>query len=170
MSIRTCVRCAAITSRGTQCTRNTCKYGVHCWQHSRAKGLKLDNSNIDGAGLGLFAAKDFKKNSNVIDYTGEKRTMAELKAEPSNYALEINKNLVIDARKTGSSSLGGRANDCRKANKDQKECKGNNTKFVIDKVRKKARIKAVKKIKKGDEVFVGYGQSYWRGGKNKKKK
>jgi SET domain-containing protein len=124
-------------------------------------GLKLAPSNITGSGLGLFTTAPFKKGQHIVEYRGEIRTLAELENDPSDYALEINKKEAIDARKTGTSSLGGRANDCRSVNKKKGECKSNNSKFVVDKRRKKARLKATKAIKKGDEVFVGYGRSYW---------
>ena len=52
-SVRDCVRCSAITAKGTRCSRTTCIYPGMCCQHFKARnGLKLAPSNIPNAGLG----------------------------------------------------------------------------------------------------------------------
>ena len=71
-SVRDCVRCDTVTKKGAQCTRSTCKYYKHCWQHAqKATGLKLAPSNIPNSGDGLFTKKRFKKGQIIVPYTGQ---------------------------------------------------------------------------------------------------
>lgn len=166
----TCVRCEAKTSKGKgrRCKRNTCKYAKFCFQHNKAP-LRIGPSKIRGAGQGLFAKKDFKNKELVTPYNGKMIDRAESDRTDSGYAVEINRNLFVDGRDT-QSGFGRWPNDCRSRSKRMKQCKGNNAKLAVDRVRRKVNVRATKKIKKGDEVYVSYGQHYWNESAALKKK
>ena len=145
------VRCNAINKNGTRCRRHT-KRGDKCWNHLvKDEGLRIKKSTIPGVGLGLFAAKDFKKDTKVVDYKGE------VMDHPSggDYVLEINPHRFIDARK--SIYAGGFANTLRKGDKGTLNSK-------LTSYRSEGRIKSTKPIKAGKEVLVAYGRNYWKRG------
>jgi SET domain-containing protein len=162
MSVRTCVQCEAKTKNGTRCKRRTCVRGQYCFQHlASVLGLEVKQSQIPGGGRGLYTLKAVPKGRAVVEYTGERRTPQEFERDPSLYGIALTKSKIIDARST-QSSVGRYANDCRTKNKKAKQCKGNNTKFAGDIRKQKVRLRATRKIKPGEEVFVSYGRSYWK--------
>jgi SET domain-containing protein len=156
-----CVKCSATTKTGKRCSRTTCKYFKFCYQHAKSiLGLQIKKSTIPNTGQGLFTLKEIKKNEDITEYNGVKMTVEEAnRKEESGYALLINKDTVIDGKST-QSCLGRYANMCRSLNKPH--CKGNNARFVINQKTKKVVLRATKKIKIGEEIFVSYGRSYWK--------
>jgi uncharacterized protein len=163
MTRRVCTRCKSRTAAGTQCTRSTCIYSNHCWQHTKkAFHLQIKQSRIRGAGKGLVTTKARKKNEKIADYTGTIRTQAEYDSYDSGYGLAIPGGLVLDADST-QDALGRYANSCRKANKDRGECRGNNARLAYDNRSRKASVKAQRNLRAGEEVFVSYGRGYWNG-------
>ena len=65
-------------------------------------GLALKLSHIPGAGKGLFTLKATPRNGNIARYTGGVKTLAQYNANPSGYAVPINRNRVVDATSTQS--------------------------------------------------------------------
>jgi hypothetical protein len=116
-------------------------------------GLRIKKSTIPGAGLGLFAAKDFKKDTKVVDYKGEVSDHA----SGGDYDLEIKPNKFVNANK--SIYVGSYSNMARRG-----DGKTNNAKLTA--YQSEGRIKSTRPIKAGGEVLTSYGRSYWR---NKKK-
>lgn len=162
MSTKSCVRCEAVKPNGERCRKTTCKYARMCWLHTRQKkGLAVRKSRIYGAGDGLFATRVIPKGSLIDEYKGEQITPSEYKKRDTNYGLQLNKNVVIDGRDT-QANLARYANDCRSKNIKKKECKGSNAKFAIDNKRQRASLRARRKIKNGEEIYVSYSASYWR--------
>lgn len=156
MSIRECQRCAAVSRTGKRCKRTTCRTDL-CYQHLQLlEGLRIKKSSIQNAQLGLFAAREFRENDNVARYTGL------ISEEPIEgpYVLQINQNKFIDANKT-SSSAGRFANDCRTQNRNNRHCRGNNSKFSYDYRNERANLKAKIPIHRGDEIFASYSRGYW---------
>jgi len=103
------------------------------------------------AGLGLFAAKPFKKGAFVVRYTGRRVTDAESEkreARGARYMFEINSYWAID----GSS----RRNIARYVNHS---CRPN----VETVVRRPHRVVYVarRRIKPDDEITVDYGKDYF---------
>jgi hypothetical protein len=147
-----------------QCKRNTCLYSDFCWQHTRiAKGLKIADSTLPGAGKGLVATKSFKQGDVVAVYGGKDVTVAEFEANPSNYAITLDDDLIRDA-KSSQSDLGRWSNDCRPNDIENENCEGNNTQFWYDDLRGERPdlfLEAIQDIDPGDEIFVGYGDTYW---------
>lgn len=176
MSERTCDQCTAKSDKtGQRCKRRTCKSDL-CWQHLRTKeDLMIKPSHIRGAGDGLYATTGkyktrgfdgFKKGETIAQYKGRLLTKQQLDRKyPGDtlapYAVQVTRNTFMDAPK---SNMGAArfANACRTANKRKKECKGNNAKLVANARAKSVKLKAVKKIKPGEEIYTSYGRQYWR--------
>ena len=67
-----CQQCTHLRPNGEQCKNRVCVGHPFCWVHIRAKyGVKVQKSNIPGAGKGLFATRDIKKNTWICPYIGE---------------------------------------------------------------------------------------------------
>lgn len=122
------------------------------------KQLYVKKSNIPGAGKGLFTKEAIPKGTRIIEYKGRRTTWKEAGNDPTNYYLyTINRNHVIDARRT-MSALARYANDA----KGFVKVKGltNNCVYVNDGYR--AFIESVKNIPAGAEILVDYTREYWR--------
>lgn len=162
MTQRSCVQCSARKKNGERCSRRTCKYSDKCFQHTKIDtGLQIKSSNINGAGQGLFATKDFKRNEKITSYGGTQVSLDTYRNNPSGYGFLITRNLILDASST-QSGWGRYANNCRNQNKQAGECRGNNAKIVGNTQRRTANIKATKNIKAGEEIFVPYSRGYWK--------
>jgi len=119
---------------------------------------KLKKSKVHGAGL--FAAKDIKKHTRVIEYIGEKITKKEgdkrsaarikkylnKKNEGSVYIFELNKKYDID----GSFAY-------NKARYINHSCSPN---CEVDIVKNEIWISSIKKINKGEELSYDYGYPF----------
>lgn len=120
----------------------------------------VDKSSIPGAGLGLFAKKDISKNSIITYYDGiyiSKTEADQLKEKNKHWhVITIDRLLsYIDGLKKPLPfrGAGSFANDA-------KDPSLTNAKFWRNS--NKIWVKAIKNIKKGDEIFVSYGKQYWR--------
>ena len=121
------------------------------------KHLFVKKSTIPNAGKGLFTKIDIPKGTRIAEYKGRRTTWKEVKHDSTNYYLyTINRNNVIDARRT-LSSLARYANDA----KGFTRVKGltNNCVYVNDNNR--AFIESVKNISAGAEILVDYTKPYW---------
>ena len=79
-SRKTCQRCTATTKSGQRCKNRTCR-GKQCWQHlKKEQGLRVKQSEIAGAGFGLFTTKPFRKNQKIANYTGENLSRAAIES------------------------------------------------------------------------------------------
>ena len=160
-TVTECTRCKGRKSNNRQCSRSTCKYPDKCWQHTIQKDkLKIAPSKIEDGGQGLYTLQPIKKGETVTDYGGKIITQQEFNNDPSEYAVQVTKNLVLDGRST-QSGLGRYANACQSEDVDRGDCKGNNSKFAINPRQKSVKIKAVRNIKSGEEIYVAYGKKYW---------
>ena len=161
MSQRDCSRCTALTKQGTQCSRTTCKYSHMCFQHSKsALGLQVKTSHIPNTGQGLYTTKTIKRGQKVASYGGNVVSQNAYNQNPSGYGIHLNNNQVLDGKST-QSGLGRYANTCKPANKRQGQCKGQNAKLSVNHRNQSASLKATKKIKAGEEVYVPYGNNFW---------
>jgi hypothetical protein len=145
-------RCTATTASGTLCKQKTAK-GQYCWTHLRGtEGLRIKESKVAaGAGMGLFAEKDFRRGETIALYTGD--WMDEDKGGP--YALQVSRERVIDAARTNAAP-GRWANDPKGSGRRP------NGLFAYNPRTRMARIKASRTVKKGEEVLVSYGRQYWK--------
>ncbi len=120
--------------------------------------LEVKESNIPGAGKGLFTTEFIPKGTRIIEYKGRIRTWSDAQYDDTNYyILYVDENHVIDARRQ-IKSLARYIND---ANGLQK-IKGlkNNAQFICEGL--KVFVEAVRDIPAGSEIYVGYGKEYWQ--------
>jgi hypothetical protein len=120
--------------------------------------LLVKKSSIPNAGDGLYALKEFKQGEFIADYKGEVLTKAQrneryghTQQDLAPYAFQASQNKIIDS--ACHRYIGAYANS--KPNH-------NNATFSVH--QGKVKIKATKKIKVGDEVFLSYGASYFTHG------
>ena len=121
------------------------------------KHLFVKESTIPGAGKGLFTNTEIPKGARIVEYKGRRTVWKEVKNDSDNYYIyTINRNNVIDARKT-LSALARYANDA----KGLTRIKGitNNSVYVNEGNR--AFIEATKNIPAGSEILVDYTKEYW---------
>ncbi len=118
----------------------------------------VKRSQLPGAGKGLFAKIDFSKGDRITEYAGRRRKWKDVKHEDgyNAYLLRLTRTTAIDAR--NSKSPGRYANDAAGLVK----IKGlrNNAEYLI--YGNKCFIEAIRKIKKGEEIFVSYGKEFWK--------
>lgn len=158
MSEKVCNQCIAKTANGRRCKRRTCRT-KYCWTHlMKEKGLKIAESNIPDAGLGLFAVKNFAYNRTIAPYDGIIRN------HNSNnpYVLELAPDKFVDAARTDN--IGRWANHCKSENRRRGQCPGNNAKLTgsrgrLPNVTATKTIRADKKHPK--EIFCNYGRDYF---------
>jgi SET domain-containing protein len=101
-------------------------------------------------GLGLFATTSIEKGEFIIEYRGRRITNAQakrLEARGNRYMYELNSRWTVD----GSS----RRNIARYANH---ACRPN---AESDVVRGKVILRAIKKIRPGEEITYDYGEEYF---------
>jgi len=101
------------------------------------------------AGLGLFAARDFKKGDFIIEYTGETISSEEADRRGGKYLFELNDDRAIDGK--------GRENLARYLNHS---CRPN-CYAEINEDETRIFIYAKRKIKAGEELTYNYGKDYF---------
>jgi uncharacterized protein len=101
------------------------------------------------AGLGLFAARNYKKGERVIEYTGETISEAEAQKRGGKYLFELNDNWTIDGK--------GRENTARYINHS---CKPNCYPELTDD-ETQVFIFTKRAIKAGEEFTYNYGKYYF---------
>jgi len=127
--------------------------------------LYVKKSSLPGAGKGLFTDADIKKDSEVIEYLGERVPWSVCEERANNgkdgYAFWISKNHAIDAYFTPE-HIARFANDAKGFGRV--EGLRNNTKYVVKRKSGERRvfIVASRGIKAGSEIFVDYGTDYWQ--------
>ena len=121
------------------------------------KQLEIKESNIPGAGWGVFTNKFIPKGSRIVKYKGRIRTWKEVKHEDSNFFIYyITRNHIIDASRY-KKSFARYINDA----KGLQKMKGvnNNAEFFRDGL--SVFVKATWDIPADAEIFVSYGKKYW---------
>lgn len=158
-SERECDQCTATSKSGNRCRNRTCR-GKLCWQHlKRDSGLRVKQSQIAAAGMGLWTTRRFKPNEKIGNYTGERITKQQMLARyPNNkrgeYVLCPNNGYCIDGKKTNSSSIRF-AND----SKGNSQLKNN----AVFKQGSDVLRAGPQGIPANREIFVSYGSDYWKG-------
>jgi len=125
--------------------------------------LFVKESTLPNCGKGLFTTVDIKKGMLIVEYKGEKITWAEgLKRNENHvfqspYLFYISSKNCIDAEYT-LEALARYANDA----KGHTKVKGlnNNAEYAV--IKRVPYIMATKNIKAGEEIFVSYGEDYWK--------
>ena len=142
--------------RCTECgTRSP--YVPYCATHARKIfGVEIRVSELENAGLGLFAVRDFKRGELVATYGGEKLTPDEVDKRYgvnglAAYALTIHPNkLILDAITVrGYGSMANDGHGVRRCNAHFSK-KGDT-----------GLLRANRRIHNGEEILASYGREYW---------
>ena len=163
-------RCTADNKTGGWCKART-KYGCLCWVHRcKQEGTRVKSSHVPGAGMGLFATRDFPEGALVARYTGDLiPTRAGRRADGfggSHYVFEMDAKQSVDAARTNTAD-GRMINDPKNSGKEA------NTRFIYWREGKRTTIRTTKPVKAGDEFLLSYGPEFWGealGGPKKKGK
>jgi SET domain-containing protein len=113
----------------------------------------IKKSSKKKAGKGLFAKVKIKKGEHIGYYTGKILNGKQIMKEPyisSLYLMQVTEDYYILGEGKGS-GFASMINHCKKPNAE----------MVVSTRWKTARIRAIKKIKKGEEIFYDYGKEYW---------
>jgi len=122
--------------------------------------VEIKESSIPNAGLGLFAKYDIPKDTIIDAYIGREMTAEqcyELDKHKEMYIMTINDNLFIDGGT--EKNFISYTNDARGIVRTPGV--RNNCRFELTDDNKMVLV-ASKKIKAGSELFVFYGDCYWR--------
>ena len=115
--------------------------------------FEVKESSISGVGMGLFARRTIYKDDAIGPYTGIVVTDEQADAEPyntSHYMLWVCKDCnIISEGDTGCYT--------RYINHSDEP----NARFVASTRWKTARVVAIKRILKGQEMFIDYGPWFW---------
>jgi len=156
-----CTRCAANTSRGTRCTRSTCKYADKCWQHTRQdEGVEIKKDATDpNKGFGLWATRDlpagkrFRYARSPLDEV-EPAVVGQWPDWRKAYVFcNGNETKCWDARST-QSGLARWVNEVGRAR--------TNAKLTIAPNQQSASIVTTKRVAAGREIVTNYGPAYRR--------
>ena len=162
-----CPQCQAMTKNGTKCKLHTCKRYPYCWIHQRSvEGLEQKRSSIPDGGLGLFATRQFpyskSRKMKPITYYSSKR-ISHHPNPNSEYVLKVNNKQYLDSE--DPSNFAGRYINSFKHHPERAKRKANvrftqgsriyekDNRFVVP-------IYQKKKIDKGEELFINYGNQY----------
>lgn len=122
------------------------------------KFMVVKKSKIKGAGKGVFAKIDIPKGTVLGWYRGKYLTEKQFEKLPdskTDYVWYINDNLYVDGSKIKKNNMLIYVNGAKtKAQKKKINVDSHN-------YRKKIWYKTTKKIKKGDELIVDYGEEYF---------
>jgi hypothetical protein len=140
--------------------------GFLCAAHLKDKwGVEIKRAKNPDAGLGLFATRQFKEGKDIVPYTGDVITLAQLQQRNhSKYVWKLSNALYLDAARTNTevgrmanTSESGKANnaDFFKHNDATKEFQA----WGIDKQNRgyEVWLKATKTINPEEEILVPYG-------------
>ncbi|NQW30123.1 MAG: SET domain-containing protein [Ignavibacteria bacterium] len=154
-TIKESARCAHKSAKG-RCKRITVITHPYCSQHTVENlGVKVAKSNIQGAGYGLFAARNFGMGDRIVEYKGEIMTQEEYDSRYAEnnmgaYGLELNDTHVIDAARITS---GVARYACTYHGSGRRKP---NAEYVSDD--EQVWIVSLNRIKSGDEIFTDYGE------------
>jgi SET domain-containing protein len=122
--------------------------------------LKVRESQLPGAGKGLFTDKPIKENTKIIEYRGEvinwKEYEKRVAEDKDGYLFYIDKHNCIDAYPTRQYKA-RYANDAEGLTR--KNGLSNNASYQV--FNNKCYIVAERDIAAGEEIFVDYTKDYW---------
>jgi hypothetical protein len=131
--------------------------------------LLVQKSNIPNGGLGLFAAQELDQGVAMCFYTGQEHSLQSARSvQDGEYMLRLGprsdqKLLSSDAIASGCTYVDARLTPGVKArflNDCYNPC-GYNVMFVMEPDLARAKVVALRAIRRGEELFVEYGDAYW---------
>jgi hypothetical protein len=153
-------RCHAQTKAGRRCKCNTIKYARYCWAHARTEqGVKIEDSTIPHAGLGLFATRTLPANIK-IQYGRPQDIVAGNVINQLYGAHGLEQYVACNHGGTlcsDSKSTGRWIDDPRNSNR-------NNARINVGTRQGHpfANVVLTKQVTAGRELFVPYGRKFWR--------
>ena len=114
--------------------------------------FSLRKSRIPNAGLGVFAEQNLRKNTRIGYYDG--KLVTDITDAESEYAMRVG-DKIIDASSEHPRFFSAMINDARGT--------GNRltVEFVEENGRYKVLLVTLRAIRKGEELYVDYGDTYW---------
>ena len=109
-------------------------------------------STIPGAGLGLFTNRSLRKDDRIMEYGGslEKIRLRKTTHDCTGYCFEITDRIHLNGS-APSSGLARYINDAR----------GRRNNLISALCGTRVLLYALRDIRKGDELFLDYGKTYW---------
>lgn len=161
MSIRKVQQCTGICKTGRRCRRRTAKTN-ECYFHlEKDQHLKIKQSQIPNAGMGLYTTIRRPAHRLVAPYTGRQITRP-ANDYRSHYAIQLTPNgrgppyKYVDANYT-TDGAGRFANNAKR-----RDHFTNNSHLAPDPVnRGMAKVTSIRAIPAGREIFAMYGRDYW---------
>jgi len=123
---------------------------IPTYYHNSIFKLEIRNSAIKEAGLGVYVLEDIPKDTLIDHYLGEY-----LSLPTSKYYLQIKDGLGIDAGNYPRCYM-GMINDSFNSHFK------NNCTFIIDESNNTVSVQSLRDIKAGEELFISYGEDYWK--------
>ena len=124
------------------------------------QAVRVAESNINGAGKGLFASRTILRGEYICEYTGYIVTAAVISPGELKYSVILGEEFLVG---TGEASLINDSIDLNKSTK-QKIIRVNwNVSLVKMSVENRTTVfvKAIQEIPAGDELYLNYGDNYW---------
>ena len=123
------------------------------------KYLVVKKSKLPLSGKGLFTRVFIPKGRRIVEYKGRVTTWRDVKDDDgrNGYIFYITRNRVIDALPY-KKALGRFANDARGI--QRLEGIRNNAEYIVDDG--KCFIESTRNIPAGSEIYVDYGNDYWK--------
>lgn len=116
------------------------------------EGIIIKQSSLPEAGKGVFTTRDIGEGVTIGEYKGEQIEYSKMNGN-GKYAWELQNGKVVDAWNIKKSNWLRYINDHRTE-------EGNNLSMYEHDNR--IYYKTIKPIKKGSELFVSYGEKYWK--------
>jgi hypothetical protein len=151
-------RCRAFTSNSARCHHYTYFHAPLCYHHmTHLAHLDIRTSTLPNAGLGLFTLIDRPRGQIIASYGGERMNIEQLASRYKKpilhpYAIELHDHSYLDTARVRS--IASYINDAKTKEKTNAEL------YEYD---NNVYIHTIKPICAGEEIFVSYGKSYWRG-------
>uniref|UniRef100_A0A6C0EB79 SET domain-containing protein n=1 Tax=viral metagenome TaxID=1070528 RepID=A0A6C0EB79_9ZZZZ len=114
--------------------------------------MKLKKSNIKNAGLGVFSQVNIDNKVVIGEYDG--KLVKSTDKYNADYTMQITEKIYVDGSKYPR-PFTSMINDTYKTNFKH------NCEFVIREKKQKVLIRTIRPIKKGDELYIDYGEEYW---------
>ena len=145
-----CPQCNAITKGGGhRCKLVTCKFAPKCYHHT---AVQVGQSNIPGAGRGLFARRTIKQGETIANYTLGTQPLTQQMFDmryPDGRATHVAQihGTYYDASNSAK-SIAGMANRATSGSR-------NNAK-----INQNGGVVTTRQVRKGQEIYLSYGRSY----------
>jgi hypothetical protein len=145
-------RCQIVGRSGQRCSGISREMSCFCNEHARlVYGCELGNSSIPGAGLGLFASRDFEEGETIDLFCGKVYPMGAQRRQDDTYMFGVENQYIADAKGT-QSCISRYINH----HEERDNCLFRRLSFPGCRHRHVA-VFALYPIRRGEELFIDYG-------------